>query len=426
MAVDTDVLVIGAGLAGLACARTIARAGRSVRVVEQSDRVGGRVATDEVDGFRFDRGFQVYNDAYPEGRRQLDLAALELGRFEPGAVVATSRGLWRLADPWRRPLTAVRAMLAGRIGWGDAVRTARLRADALRTVGGRGMDPCGPAALNDRSTRAELEARGFSPEFVRSFFEPFFGGVFLERSLATSAEVFLYDFAMFSRGRACLPRGGMDAIPRQLAAGLPADALLLAARAARIEPGRVRLDDGRELACREVVVAVEGPAAPGLLPEPLGRSVPERAWQSTRLVVFAAERSPLSRPELVVSAESAGPIDNLTVPSDVVGGYAPAGRTTVCVSVRSDWSGPDAELPAAVVWQAGGWFGAAAGEWRHVRTVRVPRALPDESPAGRRLRPATPRLGPGLFICGDHCAAASINGALTSGRLCAEAILRGG
>lgn len=424
MAADADVVVIGAGLAGLASGRALVRAGRRIVIVEQSDRVGGRVATDEVDGYRFDRGFQVYNDAYPEGRRQLDLSALALGRFEPGAVVASARGLWRLADPWRRPFVAVQGVLSGRIGVADAMRTARLRSDALRAVGTRGMDPCGPAAPHDRSTRAELEARGFSPGFVTTFFEPFFGGVFLERALATSADVFLYDFAMFSRGRACLPRGGMEALPRQLAAGLPAESLVLEARAARIEPGRVRLDDGREIACRHVVIATEGPTAATLLPEPLGRSLPERSWKSTRMVAFAADRSPLSRPELVVSAEATGPIDNLTVPSDVVGGYAPPGKTTVCVSVRSDWSGTDGELPAAVVWQAAGWFGPAVGEWRHLRTVRVPRALPDESPEGRRLRPPAPRLAPGLFICGDHCAAASINGALASGRLCAEAILQ--
>jgi len=426
MTAKNDVVVIGAGLAGLACARAVSRGGRSVVVVEAADRVGGRVATDEVDGFRFDRGFQVYNDAYPEGRRQLDLPALALGRFEPGAVVASATGLWRLADPWRRPLAAMQAVLAGRIGVADAVRTARLRADALRAVGRRGMDPCGPAPPHDRSTRAELEARGFSPGFVTTFFEPFFGGVFLERALATSADVFLYDFALFSAGRACLPRGGMEAIPRQLSVALPAESLMLQARALRIEPGRVRLDDGREIACRHAVIATEGTAAAMLLPEPLGRSLPERSWKSTRMVAFAADRSPLSRPELVVSAEATGPIDNLTVPSDVVGGYAPAGKATVCVSVRSDWNEDDAALPAAVVWQAAGWFGPAVGEWRHLRTVRVPRALPDESPAGRRLRPQTPRLAPGLFICGDHCAAASINGALASGRLCAEAILQDG
>ncbi|MFM8892653.1 MAG: FAD-dependent oxidoreductase, partial [Planctomycetia bacterium] len=142
-----DAVVVGAGLAGLACARGLVAAGRRVLVVEASDRVGGRVATDAVEGFRIDRGFQVYNDAYPEGRRQLDLAALELGRFEPGALVASSgAGPWRLADPWRRPLVALGAVLAGRIGPTDGLRTARLRAAALASFAAGRLDPDGSSA----------------------------------------------------------------------------------------------------------------------------------------------------------------------------------------------------------------------------------------------------------------------------------------
>ncbi|MFN5757444.1 MAG: FAD-dependent oxidoreductase, partial [Planctomycetia bacterium] len=127
-----ETIVVGAGLAGLACARERARAGRSVVVLEATDRVGGRVATDTVDGFRIDRGFQVYNDAYPEGRRQLDLAALELGRFEPGALVAERGRLRRVSDPWRRPLAAFGAVLDGSVGIADALRTAALRGDVIR------------------------------------------------------------------------------------------------------------------------------------------------------------------------------------------------------------------------------------------------------------------------------------------------------
>ena len=99
---DPDCIIVGAGLAGLACARALVRAGRRVRVIEAGDHVGGRVTTDTVEGFRIDRGFQVYNDAYPEGRRQLDLAALGLGRFEPGAVVAEWGRLRGVSDPWRQ------------------------------------------------------------------------------------------------------------------------------------------------------------------------------------------------------------------------------------------------------------------------------------------------------------------------------------
>jgi len=419
--VTVDAIVVGAGLAGLSCARELVRAGRRVIVLEAGDRVGGRVATDTIDGFRIDRGFQVYLDAYPEGRRQLDLPALGLGAFEPGAIVVEAGRLRTVSDPWRRPVAAMRSVLGGTVGIADGLRTARLRGDCLRAVRAGGLDPAWPATAGERTTREELVARGFSEAFIRRFFEPFFGGVFLERGLATSAAVFQFTFAMFALGRACLPRGGMDAIPRQMAAGLPAGAVLLGTPVERVRPGGVVLADGRDMEAAAVVVAADGPAAAALLPAE--HRPPARAWKSTRLVAFAATRSPLTSPTVVVSAEAHGPIDNLSVPSDVVGGYAPPGASAVCVSVRQDWPGADADVHDAVRRQAAAWFGPAAHAWRHLETVRVERALPDETPAARRLRPATPRLAEGLFLCGDQCTTASINGALVSGARCAEAVL---
>ena len=419
-----DCVVVGAGLAGLACAGELVRHGRRVSVLEAADRVGGRVATDTVEGFRIHRGFQVYNDAYPEGRRQLDLAALKLGRFEPGALVAESGRLRSVSDPWRRPLAAVSSLLSGSVGLADGLRTARLRGDAIRSVRSGAIDPDAVATANERTTREELAARGFSEAFIRSFFVPFFGGVFLERSLDTAAPVFLFDFAMFSLGRACLPAGGMDAIPQQLAARLPDGSVRLGARVRGVEPGRVTLDDGSTLTAHHVVVAVDGASAANMIQKPLQGPLAGRRWKATRMVAFAADRSPLASRTLVVSADAAGPIDNLTVPSDVAAGYAPLGRSLVTVSLRDGWTGDQAE--EAVKRQAAGWCGTAVDGWRHLATVDVPRALPDESPAARRSRPASARLAAGLWICGDHCSAASINGALGSGRRCAEAILAAG
>jgi len=235
--------------------------------------------------------------------------------------------------------------------------------------------------------------------------------------------VFLFDFAMFSLGRACLPRGGMDAIPRQLAAGLPAGAVQLNCLVRQAEPGRVTIADGSVRTADHVVVAVDSPAAAKILPAAFANVSDARHTKGTRLVAFAADRSPLTGRTLVVNADADGPIDNLTVPSDVAAGYAPPGAAVVYASIRGDWQGSERDLPDAVRRQAASWFGQGPTSWRHLATVHVPHALPDESPAARRLRPATPQLGPGLFVCGDATSSASINGALASGRRAAEAVL---
>lgn len=427
MSEAVDCIVVGAGLAGLACAHALERAGKRVWVVEAADRVGGRVATDSVEGFRVDRGFQVYLDAYPEGRRQLDLARLQLGCFEAGALVAVNGRLQRVSDPWRQPLAAIGSLVTGSVGLADAVRTARLRSDILAAFRSGHADPNGATdavgAQGEQSTREMLAARGFSTRFVREFLSPFFGGVFLERQLKTSARVFDFTFAMFALGRACLPRGGMDAIPNQMAATLAAGTVRLQCAVSQVSPGRVGLADGRWLEANDVVVATEASAAARLVPESLRGKWSLRKNKSTRLVAFAAERSPLRSPILLVNADECGPIDNVSVPSDVVGGYAPPGASLVTVSVRQGFRSADADLPTAIQQQASVWFGAAVFRWKHLSTVCIEQALPDESPVARRVRASGPQLADGLFLCGDHCTSASINGSLVSGRLCAEAVL---
>jgi phytoene dehydrogenase-like protein len=334
--------------------------------------------------------------------------------------VAEAGRLRPVSDPWRRPVTAVSSVLSGMVGIGDGLRTARLRAAAIRAFKTRSVDPDAAGPAGDRSTLAELQARGFSARFIDGFFRPFFGGVFLERQLETSAAVFSFDFAMFALGRACLPRGGMAAIPAQLAAGLPQETVVLGMPVQRVEPGRVVMADGHERTAAEVIVAVEAPAAARLLPAAFTAGWSTRRMKGTTLVAFVAERSPLDRPLLVVSAED-GPIDNITVPSDVARGYAPAGAALVTVSLRPEWAGR-ANAVEAVKRQAAGWFGNGVVQWRHLATVQVPAALPDESVAARAARPVVPRLAPGLLVCGDHCTSGSINGAMVSGRRCAASL----
>ncbi len=420
-----DVIIVGAGLAGLSCARELSREGRQVLVLESSACVGGRVATEEVDGFRIDRGFQVYNDAYPEGHRQFDHHALSCGYFEPGALLSQQGRLRSLCDPWRQPFAALRSVCDGSIGLLDGLRTARLRSEAIHLFRSGALDPDVVTQEFEKSTMDELVERGFTESFIQTFFIPFFGGVFLERRLETASPVFLFNFAMFALGRACLPRGGMSALPHQIVNHLPQDTVKFNSCVSKAGPGWVRLHSGEEKKARCVVIATGGVAAGHLLPPPFGNTMAMRQDKSTRLIAFAAQQSPLNRPVLLVSAEKEGVIDNLSVPSDVVAGYAPQGQTLITISIRHDCDLHEQDLVERVREEACVWFGPQPLSWRHLTTVDVRHALPDESPAARLKRPESPKLVDGLFVCGDHCRSASINGALKSGRLCAQQILAG-
>jgi phytoene dehydrogenase-like protein len=371
------------------------------------------VQTDLVEGFRLDRGFQVFLTAYPETRRILDYGALDLRSLVPGALVRHGGRFHRLADPWRQPLAAIGALFSpvGRLS--DKLRVAWLR---QRVLSGSLADLL---ARPERTTIDALAAHGFTAAMIERFFRPFFGGVFLERELTTSSQMFEFVFRMFAEGDTALPAGGMGAIPEQIARALPEGSIRLRSPVAKVAAGgRVILETGEEVEARSVVVATQGPAAARLLGRPV-----ERRWRGVTCLYYAAERPPIAEPILVLDGDGRGPVNNLCVPSAVSPAYAPPGGALVSATVLGVPGEDDGALDAAVRAQLGGWFGSAVvKDWRRLRVCRIVEALPDQSPRSG-ARPADARIGPGLCAAGDHMDTASINGALASGRRAAEAIL---
>ena len=404
------VIVVGAGLAGLAAARELQRAGLRPLVLEGADGVGGRVRTDLVDGFRLDRGFQVFLTAYPEARRTLDLRALELREFYPGALIRTPSGLHRIADPWRRPLDAVASLNAPVGTLADKWRILRLRrrarAGALPSLWRR----------TDTTTAARLRDLRFSDGMVRTFLRPFLGGIFLERDLTTSARMLDFVFRMMSEGATALPAYGIEEIPRQLSAGLPFDALRLGAPVRSVSHRGVYLDTGERIEARAVIVATELAAAARLT----GGAVPARPGRGVTTLYFEAPTPPVTGPFLVLNGTGNGVINDLHVTSEVAPERAPAGRALVSVTVLG-LSG-DTGIESTVRSELREWFGGEVEQWRHLRTYRIPDALPAAPPGALDPADRPHALGDGIFIAGDHRTNGSIDGALRSGRLAAEAV----
>ncbi|MDX1548792.1 MAG: FAD-dependent oxidoreductase, partial [Rhodothermales bacterium] len=208
MTTAPDVVVIGAGLAGLVCARTLHRAGRSVVVLDAADGVGGRIRTDVVEGFRLDRGFQALQTAYPEAQRQFDYAALGLRSFYPGALVRFDGRFHRLADPFRQLLDATGTILSPIGTFKDKLRVAKLRSELVNSS---------LADLFARDEMTTIEALRdryhFSENIIERFFRPFFGGIFFDPALQTSSRMFDFVFRMFALGDTALPAEGMEALP---------------------------------------------------------------------------------------------------------------------------------------------------------------------------------------------------------------------
>lgn len=406
-----DVLIVGAGLAGLCCARRLHQEGRRFLILEASDGVGGRIRTDIAEGYRLDRGFQVFLTSYPEAKRQLDYHALRLKPFQPGALIRYRGKFHELADPWRRPSAALPTAFSPIGSIADKLRVARLRYRVLRgSLEDRFRDP-------ETTTLQALRENGFSDSMIDRFFRPFLGGIFLDDNLFTSSRMFQFVFRMFSLGEACLPEAGMEAIPRQLAATLPPDSIRFGAKVAHVRSNSVTLESGEELHCSNVVVATDGATAGCLLahPEPV-------AWQGVTCLYFAAPTPPVERPILVLNGDGAGPINNLCVPTTVVPSYASAGSSLVSVTVLG--AHPDvAVLQAEVQTQLKDWFGTQAEGWRHLRTYCIPHALPRQFPPALAVVERTVRTTAGVYVCGDHLDNASINGAMVSGRRCAESLL---
>ncbi|QLG50349.1 NAD(P)/FAD-dependent oxidoreductase [Natrinema halophilum] len=449
MASTPDVIIVGGGLAGLVAARHLAGGGADVTLYERRGTVGGRVRTVERDGYRFDRGFQVLFTAYPAVRRELDLEALSLRQFAPGATIGGPNGRSTLADPLREPGTIPATLTNPFVSVGDAVRVARLWWNLRRT------DPDAIFAdASDTSIAAYLRDRGFSNRFVDGFVAPFYGGITLDRSLSTSSRVFEYTFRTLAAGDIAVPASGMGEIPAQLAArvrelggtietGVTVESVSEVTddsntvEASEPDGGvTVETDDGTAEA-DVVVIATDPPSARDLTGI---ASIPTDARACvTQYYALPPDTGLETGRRLLLNATGEGP--NHVVPhSAVAPEYAPDDATLISATYlgersetceQSTGSGAsrganDREMSLVDRTRSTleSWYpGRGFDELEPIRTERISFAQFEQPPGFReRLPDIRDPAGP-IYLAGDYTRWSSLQGAMESGRRAAKAVI---
>jgi len=418
------IIVVGAGLAGLVATRALQQFGHEITLIEASDGIGGRVRSDVVDGFTLDRGFQVLFDAYPAVQSWLSLPELELCAFDPGAVICRHGQTSVLTDPLRDLPASWAAIWSNAATPLDKFRLLLLSRSLTRWSIAQLQE--GP----DTSTLKYLRRQGFSERIIEWFFVPFYGGIFLDRSLATSAKCFLFDLKMLAEGRTVIPSRGMGAIPQQLAEGFVAAQTTLRCNTAVVglvhEETRVvgvRLNDGQALLADAVVLAVPAPIAQQLA----GLALPSEAKGTTTLY-WEGDTALTANRKLWLNANDDAFVNNACQLSAIAPHYAPTGRHLLSASVLGVPEYSDAEFYAAAeadlqrMLDYDSSAQQALSRYRRLRIYRIPYAQFAQPPGIHSTLPANRTSQAGLYLAGEYTEASSIDAAMTSGEKVAKIV----
>jgi len=406
------ITIIGAGISGLTAAVYLYKKGFKIQILEASDRAGGRIKTDIINGFKLDRGFQVLLTEYPETKALLDYKKLNLKRFLPGATVLYDDGQFEIADPFRRPTALFSTLFAPVGSLKDKINTFFLKRKLVE------ISIPNIFKQSEIETITQLKKYGFSQKMIDRFYKPFFSGIFLENDLKTSSTMFDFVMKMFSEGDAAIPELGMEEIPKQLVAMLPDNSIQYNVKVSAIENNKIICENGSTIETDKIIIATE---AIELASTYISKE--KQNFHQVTNVYFEAKIAPTKKAVVVLNASTDKKwVNNLTVMSNVSNQYVPKGKVLISISYNGIPSIDDSTLAENMKAELKKWYGNQVEDWKLLKTYRIKYALPNQEKVSNEISNSEIKINENLFICGDHLLNGSINAAMKSGRIVAEMI----
>ncbi len=394
-------------MAGLAAALQCEKSGKQVLILDASDRIGGRIKTDEINGFLLDHGFQVMLSSYSMANALLNMKSLDLKNFTSGSVITDANGSFRLGDPIRNKSFLLPTLFSRAGSINDKIKLWKLQRE-LQSGGDEA------AFLSSSITTMEyLRQYGFSDQIIHNFFVPFFGGIFLESALETNASMFRFVMRQFSSGYACLPANGMQALPDQLRKKLKSTKIKLNVPVREIFRNlEVKLESGEIIKASKVIVACD----PGKILPQVAQALD---YRSTTTIYFEGKADARNMQQTIgLDVRNNSPINNYCRLDEIQPSYAPKGKSLWSVTVREKSEPDTTEVLDALA----SLIGAAATDLKHLKTYKIPRALPVVGSPQHHISSSQTQISPHIHLAGDYMLHASIEGALRSGVLAADAV----
>ncbi|MEN8786464.1 MAG: NAD(P)/FAD-dependent oxidoreductase [Flavobacteriales bacterium] len=401
--------IIGGGISGLVAAQVLENHGVSPVIIEGTDRVGGRVKTDTVNGYRLDHGFQVLLTVYPAAKQYLDYDSLDLQKFVPGASIFKNKNQKIIGDPLRDLSLTFSTLFSGIGTVSDKIKILKLNTFLKR----KSIE----AIFEEKegTTFNYLQNYGFSEGMIADFFTPFFSGIFLETKLETSSRMFEFVYKMFGQGAAAVPKGGMEEIPKQLKKNLKNTKFLFNTKVSNVKDGKIKLADGTEIPSEYTIIATE-PSK--LVPNLVNQSV---EWKSCYTLYFTVPKRIIKKPLIGIVPDKNSLINNLFYPTSLAtqpGG----GEELLSVTVINNKGMNDEELTKKVQNELSEL--CEIRDTQFLKLYKIPMSLPDLRDLRYSISPSETHLSSGILLAGDTQLNGSLNAAMISGERAALAVVQ--